>query len=113
MVQEDASVLHGVTIKLPKDKRATIEVPVQGATKQFKLTSSDTHLYSQVINLVPDKKNSQNFVPGKPFARSFSLVETVEVPKKRDVVATEPSPAMDGSPAKKKSKKSKKHRTAE
>ncbi|RHY88056.1 hypothetical protein DYB35_005294 [Aphanomyces astaci] len=62
----DASVLHGVTIKLPKDQNAFVQVPVdvEGNKKQFTLKSNDISLYSQVVNLVPDKANSQTFVPG-------------------------------------------------
>ncbi|RHY48477.1 hypothetical protein DYB30_007763 [Aphanomyces astaci] len=106
----DASVLHGVTIKLPKDQNAFVQVPVdvEGNKKQFTLKSNDMSLYSQVVNLVPDKANSQTFVPGV-----FSLVESVVVPNipAESVVAA--APKDGGSPAKKKSKKSKKHKTTE
>ncbi|CAK4077303.1 unnamed protein product [Aphanomyces euteiches] len=113
----NASVLNGVTLKLPKDQGSTIEVPVEveGSTKQFKLKSNDSHLYSQVVNLVPDKAKSQTYVPGKPFTRSFSLIETITVP---------PTPTPPAAQAKrsnelddgaettpKKKKKSKKHRS--
>ncbi|KAF0695619.1 Aste57867_13570 [Aphanomyces stellatus] len=106
----DASALNGVTFKLPKDQNAEIEVPVDvDGLKKFKLKSNDSHLYSQVVNLVPDKKKSQTYVPGKPFARSFSLVETINVPKKHPAVEepVQDNDVVDPSPAKKK-KKSKK-----
>ncbi|ETV70485.1 hypothetical protein H257_14140 [Aphanomyces astaci] len=111
----DASVLHGVTIKLPKDQNAFVQVPVdvEGNKKQFTLKSNDISLYSQVVNLVPDKANSQTFVPGKPFARSFSLVESVVVPNVPAESVAAAAPNDGGSPAKKKSKKSKKHKTTE
>ncbi|EQC32050.1 hypothetical protein SDRG_10248 [Saprolegnia diclina VS20] len=97
----DASALHGLNMKLPKEKNGSLHVPVtvNGSTKSYALKSQDLSLCQQLVNIVPDAINSKTFVPGKPFARSFSLVETIEIPTKTTVVATSAT-----EPAKKKKK---------
>ncbi|KDO28839.1 hypothetical protein SPRG_20041 [Saprolegnia parasitica CBS 223.65] len=94
------------TMKLPKEKNGSLHVPVPvaGSTKSYALKSQDLSLCQQLVNIVPDAVNSKTFVPGKPFARSFSLVETIEIPTKSAVVVASAEPAK---------KKAKKKATAE
>ncbi|OQR82750.1 hypothetical protein ACHHYP_15575 [Achlya hypogyna] len=98
----DASALHGLSFKLPKDARGTLEVPVEvdGTKKTYALKSVDLGQTQQLVNLVPETVQGKSFVPGKPFARSFSLVETITIPTKE--------PEADVAEPVKKKKKSKK-----
>ncbi|OQR97351.1 hypothetical protein THRCLA_21951 [Thraustotheca clavata] len=101
----DASVLDGLSFKLPKDVNGSLQVPLEIQNKDYALKTMDSNMTQQLVNLVPETVEGKKFVPGKPFTRSFSLVQTLSIPTKKN---TQEDEEEEKEHVKKKAKKSKK-----